>query len=111
MPAAVVSHHAKCNHHWFRMRGQHRRDLHRAGQPATAGRGRHEAGGQLSLTTLVENFPGFPDGINGPDLVENMKKAGQHFGAEYVDGPSSTPIFPAAPFASTSKAIGPRRAP
>src|ERR1700693_2961130 len=46
----------------------------------------HEAGGQLSLTTLVENFPGFPEGINGPDLVENMKKQAQHFGAEYQHG-------------------------
>lgn len=46
----------------------------------------HEAGGQLSMTTLVENFPGFPEGINGPDLVENMKKQAQHFGAEYVHG-------------------------
>ena len=46
----------------------------------------HEAGGQLSLTTMVENFPGFPEGINGPDLVENMKKQAQHFGAEYLDG-------------------------
>jgi len=46
----------------------------------------HEAGGQLSLTTLVENFPGFPEGINGPDLVENMKKQAQHFGAEYLHG-------------------------
>ena len=46
----------------------------------------HEAGGLLSLTTLVENFPGFPEGINGPDLVENMKKQAQHFGAEYLDG-------------------------
>jgi thioredoxin reductase (NADPH) len=46
----------------------------------------HEAGGQLSLTTLVENFPGFPEGINGPDLVENMKKQAQNFGAEYLHG-------------------------
>src|SRR5436190_22120722 len=46
----------------------------------------HEAGGQLSLTTLVENVPGFPEGINGPDLVENMKKQAQAFGAEYRDG-------------------------
>ncbi len=46
----------------------------------------HEAGGQLSLTTLVENFPGFPEGINGPDLVENMKKQAMHFGAEYLHG-------------------------
>jgi thioredoxin reductase (NADPH) len=46
----------------------------------------HEAGGQLSLTTLVENFPGFPEGIDGPQLVENMKKQAQHFGAEYRDG-------------------------
>ncbi|HKW99470.1 MAG TPA: thioredoxin-disulfide reductase [Bryobacteraceae bacterium] len=46
----------------------------------------HEPGGQLSLTTLVENFPGFPEGINGPDLVENIKKQAENFGAEYKDG-------------------------
>ena len=46
----------------------------------------HEPGGQLSLTTLGENFPGFPDGIEGAVLVENIKKQAEHFGAEYLHG-------------------------
>ena len=60
--------------------------------------GGHEAGGQLSLTTLVENFPGFPEGINGPDLIENMKKQAQNFGAEYVHGAVLDADFSVRPF-------------
>ena len=58
----------------------------------------HEPGGQLSLTTEVENFPGFPGGINGPDLVENMKKQAEEFGAEYMYGSVAEAELTMTPF-------------
>ncbi len=60
--------------------------------------GGKEPGGQLSLTTLVENFPGFVEGIDGPLLVENMKQQAIGFGAEYVHGQVVEADLSARPF-------------
>lgn len=55
-------------------------------------------GGQLMLTTLVENFPGFIEGVQGPDLMMNMRKQAEHFHAEFVDENFTHGDFSKAPF-------------
>ncbi|MEK7189053.1 MAG: thioredoxin-disulfide reductase [Patescibacteria group bacterium] len=58
----------------------------------------HEPGGQLSLTTDVENFPGFPEGIQGPDLVQKMRKQAERFGTRVIDGAVDRVDFAKQPF-------------
>src|SRR3954469_14422147 len=57
-----------------------------------------EAGGQLMLTTLVENWPGHRDGIDGPDLMGAMREQAQRFGAEIIRGNVTSVDLMAQPF-------------
>ncbi len=58
-------------------------------------------GGQLMLTSEVENYPGFPEGIMGPDLMSLMRKQVERFGAEFVDDNVTKVDFSSAPFKIT----------
>lgn len=57
-----------------------------------------EAGGRLALGTLVENFPGFPKGVQAHELIENMQKQAAEFGAEFMEGNVRRAALSSCPF-------------
>ena len=56
------------------------------------------AGGQLLLTTVVENFPGFPDGIDGPEIIMKMREQAEKFGARFVNENATGVDFSSRPY-------------
>ena len=61
----------------------------------------HQPGGQLMITTDIENFPGFPEGIPGPELMAKMRQQAERFGVEFVFGSVTDADVSRSPFSLT----------
>ncbi len=61
-----------------------------------------EAGGQLMLTSDVENFPGYPDGVQGPDMMADLRKQAERFGAKFLEEDASAVDLDQRPFTITT---------
>src|SRR5437773_8443022 len=62
-----------------------------------------QSGGQLMLTSDVENYPGFPEGIMGPELMAKFREQAERFGAEFVDEDATGVNFTQAPYALSTE--------